>query len=308
MRCYTARMSIDESMLLEAYRTTGRHLQEKLDEIKDRPCGWVKVRPSMPSFADLVFSVGNRTYAVLIVKLENASSRNGKGITVNFQVMPNELNLLLEECKHYRLEPAFFPLWVNSATPRVNIGWDVEAIINQNRRANTMSPMVQNGWNLIDPQSQKMLNPAEMKDIPGEVFMSEWEQQNMRVNYVVEHIEKRGLQMLSAQDIPGMMPNIWFRNEKGVPSWVAVLPDRSSKPDIDLQELRQMVKQSHAARGDKDRQPPQTLWSRLPASEEPYGEYVAYVKLKSAEHPERPILRGERISLDFDKLESLSSL
>ncbi len=308
MRCYTARMSIDESMLLEAYRTTGRHLQKKLDEIKNRPCGWVKVRPSMPSFADLVFSVGNRIYAVLIVKLENASSRNGKGITVNFQVMPHELNLLLEECKHYRLEPAFFPLWVNSATPRVNVGWDVEEIIKQNRQVGTMMPMVHNGWNLIDPQSQKMLNPAEMKDIPGEVFMSEWEQQNMRVNYVVEHIEKRGLQMLSAQDIPGMMPNIWFRNEKGVPSWVAVLPDRSSKPDIDLQELRQMVKQSHAARGDKDRQPPQTLWSRLPASEEPYGEYVAYVKLKSAEHPERPILRGERISLDFDKLESLSSL
>ena len=291
-------------MLLEAYRTAGRHLQGKLDEIKDRSCGWIKVRPSRPSFADLVFSVGNRMYAVLIVKLEKSSFRNGKGITVNFQVMPHELNLLLEECERYRLEPAFFPLWGNSATPRVNVGWDVEEIITQNRQAGTMTPMLQNGWNLIDPRSQKMLNPAEVKDIPGEVFMSEWEQ-NMRVNYVVKDIEKHGLQMLSAQDIPGVMPNIWFRNEKGVPSWVAVLPDRGSKSNADLQELRQMVQQSYAAGDDKGKQPPQTLWSRMPVSDEPYGEYVAYVKLKSADHFGRAILRGEVISLDFDGLEAL---
>ena len=301
-------MSIDESMLWDAYRTAGRHLQNKIDEIKDRPCGWVKVRPSMPSFADLIFSVGNRMYAVLLVKLENTSSRNGRGLTFNFQVMPHELNLLLEECEHYRLEPAFFPLWVNSATPRVNIGWDVEAIINQNRRADTMSPMVQNGWNLIDPRSHKMLNPTAIEDIPGKVLMSEWEQQNMRVNHIVEHLEKHHLQLLSAQDIPGMTPSIWFRNEKGVPSWIAVLPGKDEKTDIDLQKLRQMVRQSHAAGDDEDKRPPQTLWSRLPVSDEPYGEYVAYVKLRSAKHPDQSILRGEMISLDFDGLEALSPL
>lgn len=213
-------MIFDEKHYIEAFKLCGNQLQACLDELEGRRYAWHKVRPSRPSFADLIFAVGNRIYAVLLAKVENAHGQRGKRVQVKLTLGETERNLLLEESRRFNLEPVYFPLWEQSMAP------------------------LSMGWNLLSPVSGDMMDPAEIPDLPGPVPMSEWELCNFRVSVVINDLKKRNREILSYQDIPQVHPNIWFRDEQGNPSWISVTDPDSSAPLPDPVEFRRHLPDS----------------------------------------------------------------
>lgn len=213
-------MVFDEQQYIEAFKVCGNQLQQCLDTLENRHHAWHKVQPSRPSFADLIFSVGNRIYAVLLAKVENAHGQRGKQVQVQISLPEDQRTLLLEEARHFNLEPAFFPIWVHSMAP------------------------LSLGWNLLSPVSGEMINPAEVPDLPEPVPMSDWELSNLRVSVVINELRKKNVPILSYQDIPHVQPNIWFRDEDGLPGWICVVDPDAHEPLPDPDAFRRQLPDS----------------------------------------------------------------
>ncbi len=194
---------------LEAFQVCGKQLQSCLDQLGDCSYAWLKKEPRNPSFADLIFRVGNRVYAVLIVRVEHATGQRGKTTHLQISVPTPERDLFLSECERYNLTPLFFPMWMNSMAP------------------------LSMGWNLLVPESGAFLDPAVEKDLPHPVPMGAWELCNFRISIVLRHLHEQHLQILSWQDIPDIYPHILFRAADNAICWVIVIAaDASEKlPD-----------------------------------------------------------------------------
>lgn len=208
-------MAIPESDYLEAFKTAGLHLQTCMDA-SDATFGWIKMRPSKPAFADLVFAGGQRMYAVLLVAMTSQKkAEGGSGVSVQFDIPHEQHELLLQECERYRLEPVAFPLWLG-----------------------IMQPLTTD-WNLFSLKTMQPITPGSEPDLPP-VPMSEWELCNFCVGQVIQEIESEGLRLFSYQDIPGIYPSLWFRDAEDNRAWVAVLPAFGAAPERIPDEVKEL--------------------------------------------------------------------
>lgn len=251
-------MSIPESEYLEAFQTAGLHLQTCMDESKNGSFGWIKMRPSKPAFADFVFVSGQRMYAVLLVAMSSQKKAEGEeGVAVSFEIPREQRELLLQESERYRLEPVIFPMWLGIMKPLTT------------------------GWNLFSLRDMSPVQPGAVAGDPP-VPMSEWELCSFCVGQVIQEIEDKGLSIFSYQDIPGVCPNLWFRDAEGNRAWVAVVPAFGTEHDHIPQEALDLRRKLPGCAG-----------------------YVARMAVTSMAHPGAPPTRGELLSLNYDGLEKL---
>lgn len=195
----------DKNLYSETFSVCRKQLQICLDKLGERSHEWLKAEPRHPSFADFIFRVGNRVYAVLMARVEHANQRSNRLVNLQISVVTFERDIFLRDCKRFNMQPLFFPVWMDSRTP------------------------LSKGWNLLIPESGVPLDPAAERDLPHPVPMSEWELCNLRVNIVLDHLRGQGLQILSWQDIPDISPHILYRAADGALCWVIVTSTRSTE-------------------------------------------------------------------------------
>lgn len=249
-------MAIPESDYLEAFKTAGAHLQARMDESEAADFGWIKRRPSKPAFADLVFTSGRRMYAVLLVAM-TSQKQEGEGSRASFEIPREQRALLLQECERYQLEPVVFPQWLGIMQPLTT------------------------GWNLFSLSTLEPVTPGDTADTPP-APMSEWELCNFCVSQVIQELEDKALSLHSYQDIPGIYPNLWFRDAEENRAWVAVLPAFGTAQARIPQEVLDLRRKLPSCVG-----------------------YIARMAVTSSAHPGAHPQRGELLSLRYDGLEKL---
>ena len=74
----------DKNLYSETFSVCRKQLQACLDKLGERSHAWLKAEPRHPSFADFIFRVGNRVYAVLMARVERANQRSNR--LVNLQI------------------------------------------------------------------------------------------------------------------------------------------------------------------------------------------------------------------------------
>lgn len=136
-------------------------------------------------------------------------------LSAPFSIPAEEQALIIDECKANNLIPVIFPLYLE-----------------------TLRPLTM-GWNLFRLPDMKSCNPLAGGIDTSEVPMSPWELSSFRVQIVMGDIEKSGRKILSYQDIPDIMPHIWFEDETGKRCWVSVV----DKAD-DSEQTRERLKRT----------------------------------------------------------------
>lgn len=208
-------MAIPESDYLDAFKTAGAHLQACMDASTDCAFRWIKMRPSKPAFADMVFTTGQRMYAVLLVAM-TSQKKEGSASRASFEIPREQRELLLQESERYRLEPVVFPLWLG-----------------------VMQPLT-TGWNLFSLKDMEPVLPGESLAQPR-VPMSDWELCNFCVSHVLRELKENSLRIYTCHDLPDMYPHIWFTDEDDHRAWIAVLPAFGPAPTsipAEVKELR----------------------------------------------------------------------
>lgn len=209
-------MAIAESDYLEAFMLAGKQLQACMDAAPLGGFRWIKAQPSKPAFADLAFAIGQRIYAVLLAGMTKQKTlADGEQATCTFELPREQTELLRAECDRYRLIPAVFPLWTGIMQPLTS------------------------GWNLFSLSDMQPINPCTTPAHEQPVPMSEWELCNFRVSQVLRDLETNKRRVRTAQDIPGIFPNIWFEDANGAPAWVAVLSEKETAIPQDIKNLCQ---------------------------------------------------------------------
>ena len=251
-------MAIPESDYPEAFMRAGKQLQACMDA-SDAVFRWIKMRPSKPAFADLVFACGQRMYAVLLVQVASQKKAEcERGVSVRFDIPHEEHELLMRECERYHLEPLVFPLWVGIMQP------------------------LSTGWNLFSLRDMSHVTPGSEPDWPP-VPMSEWELCNFCVGHIIRELEDKRLPIFSYQDIPGISPNLWFRDENGRRAWLSVIPSFGAVfAPIPRDTLN--------------------LKQKLPAD---CAGYIARMSVSSSAHPTSRPMRGDPLFLNYKGLETL---
>lgn len=248
-------MAIPDSDYLEAFKTAGQRLQECMDAA-DATFVWMKRLPAKPAFADLVFACGQRLYAVLLVAM-TSQKQEGDGSRASFEIPREQRELLMEECERHRMEPVAFPLWLGIMQPLMT------------------------GWNLFSLKTLEQVVPGGESEAPP-TPMSDWELCNFCVGQVMQTMEDEGLRLFSCQDIPGIYPNLWFRDAKDNRAWVAVLPSFGVTPGGIPREVSDLRRKLPEVSG-----------------------YVARVAVTSDARPGAHPLRGEMLRLHYEGLEKL---
>jgi hypothetical protein len=90
------------------------------------------------------------------------------------------------------------------------------------------------GWGLLDPNTQQMINPAELIS-DEKIVMTDWELHDFAVQVVRQQLEGEGKKILTWQSNPGVDPSIWFEGERG-PEWVVVREVRYPESDAAIPE------------------------------------------------------------------------
>ena len=243
-------MSVPKEYYPEAFKMAGQHLQACMEKSGCSDFRWIKTQPTSPSFADLVFAREQRMYAVLLAAM-TSQKKAEDGSVASFEIPSDQRDILLQECERYRLEPVVFPIWLGIMQPLVT-SWNLFSL-------KDMQPVFPDADELLDD------DPVEM---------SEWELCNFRVQIILHELAKEGRTLLSFQDIPGIYPNIWFVDEQGRRSWLAVFAQDCD--DVSMTEILEDLKR------------------RIPAK---FGRYRACVGVLSAEHPELPPQRAEALAI-----------
>lgn len=200
-------MAIPENRYLAAFGCTGKHIEEQAHKIAKDDFRWLKAQPSRPAFADLIFAIGCKIFAVLMVECKSSKRLFGLKPEVSFSIPKEEQQLIIEESSANNLIPVIFPLYLDKMLP------------------------LSTGWNLFTLPDMKSCNPLAGGIDTSAVPMSPWELSSFRVQIDMTDIEKRGWKILSYQDIPGIMPHVWFENEKGERCWVAVIDKEDEPPE-----------------------------------------------------------------------------
>ena len=252
-------MAIKEARYYEALCAAGKQIQAHAKELVGSQFRWLKTSPSRPAFADLIFALGSKIYAILIVECKSKKSLLGSKAEVNFSIPSKEQALIIDECKANNLIPVIFPIYIDVMQP------------------------LSLGWNLFSLPDMKSCDPLKDGIDTSAVPMSKWEMSSFRVQVIMGEIEKEGNKILSYQDIPGIMPNIWFEDRKGCRCWVAVI----DKED-ESQETKNKLKNTAKS---------------IPFI---YIGYVAKIAVKGNTSLSSIPLRGEIINVDYTGLENVS--
>ena len=212
-------MAIPKEEYAEAFMTAGKHLQACMDRATASGFRWIKAQPSRPSFADLVFAVDQKVYAVILVGM-TSQKQEAAGAKASFEIPGESYKLLMAESERYRLEPVAFPLWLGIMQPLTS------------------------GWNLFSLKDMQAVDPDARHSSESPVPMSEWELSNFRVMQVMKDLDESKLTLHSYQDIPDIFPNIWFDDADGRRSWVAVIPAEAELP-AQVKEARRKLPQEY---------------------------------------------------------------
>ena len=77
------------------------------------------------------------------------------------------------------------------------------------------------GWGLVDAETMEPVDPVSLVT-DEKIEMTDWEIQDMAVQVVRDHLEKRDYELMSWQSNPDVDPSIWFVGESREPEWVVV--------------------------------------------------------------------------------------
>ncbi len=184
----------------EAYPLAGKQLQDQMTaEGAMGPGGfmWVKVELTTPFFADMVFSLKNKIFAIILARV--GAGEGSAGETASRFVIPDQARLnLVAVAAQNNLIPCVFPV--------KDDGHPLTA-----------------GWNLWHLESGTSLCPTTMAD-DETTLMSDWELSSFANQVVREHLMGQGGVIESFHDVPGIDPQIWFKDGEGRRSWVVVRP------------------------------------------------------------------------------------
>lgn len=158
---------------------------------------------TLPNFADFIFSYGNQVFAVIVV---NANIRNNQ---IAMELDERE-DIFVSICKENNLIPCAFPIIFKDDKP-LFLGANYHNV----------------AWNLIDVLSGKFIDPAD--EVTNELIeKSDWEIQDWAISITLQELENKGFKILSFISMPGIQPQIWFKDNSGKPCWVTVLGTKCS--------------------------------------------------------------------------------
>lgn len=155
---------------------------------------WIKTDLTSPSFEDFTFAYRQQVFSVIVEQANR--DEGGQFVFGN----PERVARLLQICYDNNLIPCIYPI-IKKDGANVFLG----------------------NWNLIHAETGKFADPISLSsDEPAEV--SDWEFGNWAIQIVINYIKEQGFQLLSYCDMPGVDPQIWFKNAEGKNCWIEVLP------------------------------------------------------------------------------------
>ena len=167
---------------------------------------WIKTDLTSPDFEDFAFAYRQQIFSVIV---EQANvEKDGKFAFGN----PGRVAMLRQICYENNLIPCIYPI-IKKDGANVFLGI----------------------WNLVHAETREFVDPTSLSsDEPVEV--SGWEFRNWAIQIVINYIKEQGFQLLSYCDMPGIDPQIWFKNAEGNNCWIEVLPiTPGNKPTFSLE-------------------------------------------------------------------------
>ena len=156
-------------------------------------CHWIKSEMTRPFFDHFNFRYENQVFSILIdiVDFNN-----------NSLIPPEFIKRQLGESKKNNLIPCTF---------RVKVADMSEPIYET----------VEDGWNLIHTETKNEIIPEELIS-DKKVLMSEWELHNFALMQMRYIMKQSNIEIMSFQDIIGVDPQLWYRDENGNQCWVVI--------------------------------------------------------------------------------------
>ena len=186
----------------------GYFLQDRFDRYNGFK--WIRVEPMSPKFDDMSFAYKNKIFSVLI----DIKDSNYESLT------QRERDRFLKECNANNLIPCVFPININDDLSLI----DVEK------------------WNLYDIRTNELVNPLTIAT-DEKIIMSTYELNNMAIEIVKNYVRDRKMHIESYNDIIGVIPQVWFKDENNETSWIYVVYSTSNSFNNDYSDsLDKLVK------------------------------------------------------------------
>ncbi len=181
---------------------------------------WLKPELTCPAFEHFTFAYKNQVFPVFVELIINGKS----------QMTQKESDRLLDAAKEFNLVPCLYKVEVipeyqctskgNKIAGLFGWGWYVNKTPDLQKPPKKMTPLPK-GWNLFDLRTGEPVNPEKLgTDTP--IKMSAWELSNFSCQIVRNHISEIGGTVLSFCDLPGVNPQIWFKDKDGRRGWIVV--------------------------------------------------------------------------------------
>lgn len=200
----------ESELFLTARDVMGTHIQKMINKNGGFKSGfaWLRKELTSPSFDDMNFSYKNKVFSLLI-DLKNKDKN----------ILPEHRKIIFNKvCLENDLIPCVFPIDVQNLTP------------------------INREWNLFHSLTNKSIDPLEVAS-DEKTPMSKWEFNNFAIFQVMQFICKQGLIIHSFCDAPDILPQIWFQDKDGKPSWVivkyALYPTRAQ--DITVENIEELA-------------------------------------------------------------------
>ncbi len=197
---------------VEAFKVAGMHIQSMA-----KRCGvqitWLRAVPYGPSIEHLSFFCKNQVY--FVQALDNSGEK-------------------------------IFPGGSEQGMRRIAKAWGGVACWMPLRRAAKKGlppwqPVIPN-WGLISVDDEELVDPVEM-GLAEPPVATDWELHDFAVQFVREKLQEGGVDVLSWNSDPDVMPSIWISGNDG-PEWVVVGECREPETDVKKPEgLREQLRQ-----------------------------------------------------------------
>lgn len=147
------------------------------------------VSHTRPFFQHMCFRYRNQIISVLLEPVDTANNKSF--------LSKDDIRNQISEAEKSNLIPTLFPFDIKSRRP------------------------IYNGWHLVDSRTRESI---ELDDIASDekVKMSDWERENIAIELVLKKLKEIGMTILSFCDIPGIYPQIWFKEKDSRPMSMTV--------------------------------------------------------------------------------------
>ena len=161
------------------------------DPTTQQEFSWIRGLPFNPTFDDMIFRYKNQIFSIYVDLVPAGQKWH------TFQ-NPDHLRQL-RVCQEHGLIPCCYPLHKRSLQPLTD------------------------GWNLFHTGTGEPIDPQVLAtDIP--LPMDAWEQSSYAIDVLIRNLTEKGCEILSWSDMPGIVPQIWFRAKDGEARWLVVQP------------------------------------------------------------------------------------